>query len=131
MNHGPFKVLSKHRRGLTVALVPILALAAAVPLGVALRGAGPALAAGNGRGAAASPHVGIFTTSLPSALSIDVEHETVTLPLFKGRTENGEPTWYIVTEFIQYGRCGAPWRELLREDRQRARHRSSPARPLR
>ncbi len=98
MNHGPFKVLSKHRRGLTVALVPILALAAAVPLGVALRGAGPALAAGNGRGAAASPHVGIFTTSLPSALSIDVEHETVTLPLFKGRTENGEPTWYIVTE---------------------------------
>jgi hypothetical protein len=44
------------------------------------------------------PSVGIFSYSLPSALNIDIAHETVTLPLHKGRTRNGETTWYIVTE---------------------------------
>jgi len=44
------------------------------------------------------PATGIFTYSLPSALSIDIEHDTVTLPLYEGRTSSGSPTWYIVTE---------------------------------
>ena len=46
----------------------------------------------------AGPAVGIFADSLPSALSIDIEHETVTLPLHKGRTTTGKTTWYVVTE---------------------------------
>ena len=45
-----------------------------------------------------SPAVGIFTYSLPSALNIDIEHGTVTLPLYEGRTSSGSPTWYILTE---------------------------------
>jgi hypothetical protein len=45
------------------------------------------------------PSVGIFTYSLPSALNIDIAHETVTLPLHKGRTRlDGRTTWYVVTE---------------------------------
>ena len=44
------------------------------------------------------PATGIFAYSLPSALEIDIEHETVTLPLQEGRTTDGRRTWYIVTE---------------------------------
>ena len=44
------------------------------------------------------PATGIFAYSLPSALNIDIEHETVTLPLQEGRTTDGRRTWYIVTE---------------------------------
>ncbi len=46
----------------------------------------------------APPARGIFSFSLPSALEIDIAHETVTLPLFKGRTRNGATFWYVVTE---------------------------------
>jgi len=41
---------------------------------------------------------GIFTYGIPSAVSIDIEHETVTLPLHKGHTTDGRVTWYVVTE---------------------------------
>ncbi len=44
------------------------------------------------------PHIGIFAFSLPSALKIDIEHETVKLPLHEGRTTDGRRTWYVVTE---------------------------------
>jgi hypothetical protein len=44
------------------------------------------------------PSAGIFSYSLPSALKIDIEHETVTLPLHEGRTADGRVTWYVVTE---------------------------------
>lgn len=44
------------------------------------------------------PSVGIFAFSLPSALKIDIEHETVTLPLHEGRTTDGRALWYVVTE---------------------------------
>jgi hypothetical protein len=44
------------------------------------------------------PSVGIFAFSLPSALKIDIEHETVTLPLHEGRTTDGRVLWYVVTE---------------------------------
>ncbi len=45
-----------------------------------------------------APSVGIFAYHLPSALKIDIEHETVTLPLHEGRTTDGRVTWYVVTE---------------------------------
>ena len=44
------------------------------------------------------PSVGIFSYSFPGALNIDVEHETVTLPLHEGRTTDGRVTWYVVSE---------------------------------
>src|SRR5208282_1554624 len=44
------------------------------------------------------PSAGIFSTMLPSALSVDITHETVTLPLYHGLTSTGKDTWYIVTE---------------------------------
>ena len=44
------------------------------------------------------PSVGIFSYSFPGALRIDVEHETVTLPLHEGRTTDGRVTWYVVSE---------------------------------
>ena len=44
------------------------------------------------------PSVGIFTYSLPSALQIDIAHETVTLPLHKGAARDGRTIWYVVTE---------------------------------
>ena len=50
------------------------------------------------RGAHGSVATGIFSFSLPSALEIDIAHETVTLPLYKGRTRNGTTFWYVVTE---------------------------------
>ena len=42
--------------------------------------------------------VGIFTYMMPSTLNVDISHETVTLPLFRGRTKEGKNIWYIVTE---------------------------------
>jgi hypothetical protein len=88
------------------ALITLLAVslaAAAGTIAVSMAAASAAPAAGPIAAAARAargtrPTVGIFTTSLPSALSIDIEHETVTLPLFKGRTAKGETVWYIVTE---------------------------------
>lgn len=44
----------------------------------------------------ASP--GIFAYLIPSALDIDIAHETVTLPLYHGLTSAGKDTWYIITE---------------------------------
>jgi hypothetical protein len=44
------------------------------------------------------PAKGIFSFSLPSALNIDIAHETVTLPLHEGRTRNGTRFWFIITE---------------------------------
>jgi hypothetical protein len=41
---------------------------------------------------------GIFAERLPSARSIDIAHDTVTLPLHKGRTPSGETVWYVVTD---------------------------------
>jgi hypothetical protein len=45
-----------------------------------------------------APSVGIFAYSFPSALKIDVAHETVTLPLHEGHTTDGRVTWYVVSE---------------------------------
>ena len=50
------------------------------------------------RGAHGTVATGILSFSLPSALKIDIAQETVTLPLYKGRTRNGTTFWYVVTE---------------------------------
>ena len=87
-------------------LVVATAVVAAVGAATALAGQGSA--ANHGRphrtdkrqraARRTPPNVGIFTRSLPSGLSIDIEHQTVTLPLFKGRTVTGGTVWYVVTE---------------------------------
>lgn len=43
-------------------------------------------------------HAGGAKLLFRSAISLDAKNETVTLPLFKGRTANGKATYYIVTE---------------------------------
>ncbi len=35
---------------------------------------------------------------LRSAIALDARNETITLPLFKGRTAAGKTTWYVVTD---------------------------------
>jgi hypothetical protein len=41
---------------------------------------------------------GLFAYHLRSAHNLDIAHETVTLPLYEGRTSAGQPTWYIVSD---------------------------------
>jgi hypothetical protein len=86
-------------RALVAALLAAAASTVAVGIATASgkRAAQAAAVAARAPGCA-RPKVGIFTTSLRSALCIDIEHETVTLPLFKGRTAKGETVWYVVTE---------------------------------
>lgn len=85
-------------------------LLAPLALAVAATGGGLAATAGAttarttaGRTAASttSPvHVapGIFAEHLRSARAIDIAHDTVTLPLYKGRTASGETVWYVVSD---------------------------------
>ena len=76
------------------------ALSGVLALALGIGGASAALVAQTHTATPSSnrPATGIFTYSLPSALNIDIEHDTVTLPLYEGRTASGSPTWYIVTE---------------------------------
>lgn len=94
--------VSRVPRGASIRLMAAVAVSAAglSAVGIAMAADGPAKpsAAARGRPHCAPPKVGIFTTRLRSALCIDIEHETVTLPLFKGRTTSGKTFWYIVTE---------------------------------
>jgi hypothetical protein len=75
----------------------LIAIAASV-VAVLVVGIATAKPATRAPGHSSPPHAGIFAFSLPSALNIDIAHETVTLPLFNGRAPNGKPTWYIVTD---------------------------------
>ncbi len=68
----------------------------ATAMAVAAAAAAMLVAAGSAVAATAIP--GVFTDRLPSAVAIDIEHQTVTLPLFKGLTASGKPTWYVVTD---------------------------------
>jgi hypothetical protein len=97
-SRSPRSVRSLRRR-----LAAPLAAAAVAAVGGTLA-AGVAGAAGHHHARPAAtdtqgrPATGIFTYSIPSALGIDVAHETVTLPLYKGHTADGKPTWYVVTD---------------------------------
>lgn len=67
----------------TFVLSTTLAVAAAALAGAATR---------------ASAHSAAFQPTLKSAIAVDSTAETVTLPLFKGRTASGAATWYAVID---------------------------------
>ena len=73
-----------------------LALIAPMAIAAALGIANPKMA--EAAPARVHPSAGIFTYSFPAALQIDITHETVTLPLNKGRTRDGKTLWYVITE---------------------------------
>ena len=88
--------MSSRKPSMALATAPGAAVAAITAAAVLALGASGK--AGAEPAPARAPSVGIFSYSFPSALKIDVEHETVTLPLHKGRTTDGRVTWYVVSE---------------------------------
>src|SRR6266699_655531 len=104
MKEGVLHYLRDYRLGLFAGLVALLALLA----GLVLRGMAPAAAASDG-GPGAASGLGQSSGLLPrdnlvleSALQVDLTHETVRLPLYKG-TANGHTVWFILTEASDQG----------------------------
>jgi len=97
MEHRSSASSRTNRRAVITALAAATSLLAVAGLGVGTAAA-TAAQAQSARASTRQPSVGIFTESLRSALSIDIAHETVTLPLYSGRTSAGETVWYVVTE---------------------------------
>jgi len=85
-----------------LALAPVAVTVAAAGALAASAGASATHARARHTSAAATARVhtapGIFAEHLSSALGIDIAHDTVTLPLFKGRTAAGETVWYVVSD---------------------------------
>ncbi len=73
-----------------VGLIAPIAIAAALGIGET--------SAAQSRHGRVHPSAGIFSYSFPSAIRIDVTHETVTLPLHKGATRDGRTLWYVITD---------------------------------
>src|SRR5258708_22449022 len=99
MEEGVLHYLRGYRLALFAGLVALLALL----VGLVLRGMGPAASASDG-GPGAASGLGQLSGRLPqenlvleSALQVDLTHETVRLPLYKG-TANGHTVWFILTE---------------------------------
>src|SRR5256712_795593 len=104
MKEGVLHYLRGYRLGLFAGLVALLALLA----GLVLRGMAPAAAESEG-GPGAASGLGQSSGLLPrenlvleSALQVDLTHETVRLPLYKG-TANGHTVWFILTEASDQG----------------------------
>src|SRR5258708_2360524 len=104
MEEGVLHYLRGYRLALFAGLVALLALL----IGLVLRGMGPAAAATD-RGPGAASGLGQLSGLLPrenlvleSALQVDLTHETVRLPLYKG-TANGHTVWFILTEASDLG----------------------------
>jgi len=104
MKEGVLHYLRGYRLGLFAGLVALAALVA----GLILRGMGPTAAASDG-GSGAASGLGQLSGLLPrenlvleSALQVDLTHETVRLPLYKG-TANGHTVWFILTESSDLG----------------------------
>src|SRR5256885_12658857 len=104
MKEGVLHYFRGYRLGLFAGLVALLALLA----GLVLRGMAPAAAESEG-GPAAASGLGQSSGLLPrenlvleSALQVDLTHETVRLPLYKG-TANGHTVWFILTEASDQG----------------------------
>jgi hypothetical protein len=104
MGQGVLHYVRGYRLGLFAGLVALAALVA----GLILRGMGPAAAASDG-GPGAASGLGQLSGLLPtenlvleSALQVDLTHETVRLPLYKG-TANGHTVWFILTESSDQG----------------------------
>lgn len=64
-----------------------------VPAAIALALTGVAATAST-----AAPSSRAAKSLLRSAIALDARNETITLPLFKGRTAAGRTTWYVVTD---------------------------------
>src|SRR6266853_123862 len=104
MKEGVLHYFRGYRLGLFAGLVALLALLA----GLVLRGMAPAAAESEG-GPGAASGLGQSSGLLPrenlvleSALQVDLTHETVRLPLYKG-TANGHNVWFILTEASDLG----------------------------
>ncbi len=104
MKEGVLHYFRGYRLGLFGGLVALAALLA----GLVLRGMGPAASASDG-GPGAAAGLGQLSGLLPqenlvleSALQVDLTHETVRLPLYKG-TANGHTVWFILTEASDLG----------------------------
>src|SRR5256712_2646949 len=104
MKEGVLHYLRGYRLGLFAGLVALLALLASL----VLRGMAPAAAESEG-GPGAASGLGQSSGLLPrenlvleSALQVDLTHETVRLPLYKG-TANGHTVWFILTEASDQG----------------------------
>jgi hypothetical protein len=104
MKEGVLHYFRGYRLGLFAGLVALLALL----VGIVLRGMGPAAAATDG-GPGAASGLGQLSGLLPrenlvleSALQVDLTHDTVRLPLYRG-TANGHTVWFILTEASDSG----------------------------
>jgi len=104
MKEGVMHYLRGYRLGLFAGLVALAALL----VGLIARGMGPSAAASDG-GPGAATGLGQLSGLLPrenlvleSALQVDLTHETVRLPLYKG-TANGHTVWFILTEASDQG----------------------------
>jgi len=104
MEEGVLHHLRGYRLGLLAGLVALLALIA----GLVLRGMGPAAAAedgGQGSASGLGQLSGLLQREnlvLESTLQVDLTHETVRLPLYKG-SANGHTVWFILTESSDQG----------------------------
>lgn len=104
MKEGVLHYLRGYRLGLFAGLVALMALL----VGLVLRGLGPAAAAsesGPGAGSGLGQSSGLLPREnlvLESALQVDLTHDTVRLPLYKG-TANGHTVWFILTEASDQG----------------------------
>src|SRR5258707_10980654 len=97
-----------YSRGYRLASFAGLVAFLALLIGLVLRGMGPSAAASDG-GPGAAAGLGQLSGLLPrenlvleSALQVDLTHETVRLPLYKG-TANGHTVWFILTEASDLG----------------------------
>lgn len=93
------------RRFLKLTAAPVIGATAAVIVLLAQTAAStPTASAHTARFARASTapagvvSQGLFADHLRSARNLDIAHETVTLPLYEGRTSAGQPTWYIISD---------------------------------
>jgi len=105
MKEGVLHYFRGYRLGLFAGLLALVALVA----GLVLRGMGPSASANEDGGPGASTGLGQLSGLLPaqnlvleSALQVDLTHETVRLPLYKG-TANGHTVWFILTESSDLG----------------------------
>src|SRR6266853_725559 len=105
MKEGVLHYFRGYRLGLFAGLLALVALVA----GLVLRGMGPSASANEDGGPGASTGLGQLSGLLPaqnlvleSALQVDLTHETVRLPLYRG-TANGQTVWFILTESSNVG----------------------------
>src|SRR5256712_5820680 len=104
MKEGVLHYLRGYRLGLFAGLVALLALLAGLVIRVmaaivAESEVGPGAASGLGQSSGLLPRENFV---LESALQVDLTHETVRLPLYKG-TANGHTVWFILTEASDQG----------------------------